>query len=204
MQHNSPHVDRDWNNRYETGNTPWDSGLPSAELRRQFILLRDHLPSRRALELGCGTGTNAIWLAQQGLDVTAVDCASEALRMARDKAEKQGTSIHWIEADVQHFGSELPSFAFLFDRGCYHCCRRVDLTGYLATMRNLTDPGSYFLCLCGNSNSPQEGGPPKVSEREIRDEFGELFEILSLTEFHFEDAGGTQGPLGWSILMKRK
>lgn len=198
----TPNIDRDWQGRYLSGDTPWDSGLPSRELQR--VLTQRRMAPGRALELGCGTGTNAVWLAQQGFQVTAVDCAPLALAQAREKAAAAGVTIEWHEADVQNFGAGLGPFEFVFDRGCYHCCRRVDLAGYLATLRNVTRAASVYLCLCGNANEQTDEGPPRVTEEEIRTELGPLFEIVQLREFRFQDPGGVDGPLGWSCLMVRR
>jgi len=195
-------IDRDWQNKYLTGDTPWDSGSPSRELRR--VLAERPLPPGRALELGCGTGTNAVFLAEQGFQVTAVDCAPLALERARSKAAAAGVTIEWHEADVQNFGAGLVRFDFVFDRGCYHCCRRVDLAGYLATLRNVTHRGSVYLSLSGNANEQTEHGPPRVTEDEIQAELGGLFEIQQLRAFRFMDPGGVDGPLGWSCLMVRR
>ena len=57
-----------WDERYEKGETPWDTGQPSSELQR--ILAEEAIAPCRALELGCGTGTNAVWLAQQGFETS--------------------------------------------------------------------------------------------------------------------------------------
>ena len=195
-------TDRDWDGKYQAGNTPWDSGLVSKELVR--VLESESISGGRALELGCGTGTNAVYLVRCGFEVTAVDCVAAALEQGRRKAEEAGVDVTWIEADVQNFGCELPPQHFVFDRGCYHCCRRVDLSGYLATLRNVTKSGSFYLTLSGNANEAGEGGPPRVTEEEIRAEFEDLFDVQFVREFHFEDAGGVQGPLGWSALMIRK
>lgn len=195
-------TDRDWEQRYRDGETPWDSGLVSRELQR--VVRESAIKPCRALELGCGTGTNALFLARRGFDVTAVDCAALALDQARARAAAAGVAVNWIEADVQHFGAELEPFPFVFDRGCYHCCRRVDLPGWLATLRNVTRPGSIYLSLTGNANEQTEHGPPRLTEAEIRADLGDLFDFEFIREFHFEDAGGVQGPLGWSCLMLRR
>ncbi|MBX3438626.1 MAG: class I SAM-dependent methyltransferase [Planctomycetaceae bacterium] len=194
-------IDRDWNHRYESGDLPWDSGIPSRELFR--VLDEQSIPAGRALELGCGTGTNAIALAARGFQVTAVDCSPRALELARAKAAEAGVNVHWVQADVQRFGDALEPFEFVFDRGCYHCCRRVDLAGYRQTLDHITRPGSRLLILAGNANEQSAEGPPRVSEQEIRNEFGDPFRILGLREFRFQDRGGADGPLGWSILLDR-
>jgi SAM-dependent methyltransferase len=194
--------DRNWDERYLRGDTPWDSGRPSAELVR--TLTEWNLPRGRALELGCGTGTNAIYLAQCGFEVAAVDCAAPALAQARAKAAAAGVTVEWIQADVLRFAQQLPPCDFLFDRGCYHCCREVDLAGYLETHRRITRPGSWCLVLAGNPNDGQAGGPPRVPGADLVAEFEPLYRLLVLREFHFEDAGGARGPLGWSCLMQRR
>lgn len=195
-------VDRNWDDRYIQGDTPWDSGLPSAELTR--VLSEFDIPRRRAIDLGCGSGTNAVFLAQQGFEVTGVDCSDTALAAASRKAQAAGVSVNWIAADVQRFGAGLPTFDFIFDRGCYHCCRRVDLAGYLETHRNISQPGTWCLVLAGNPNDGVEGGPPKVSAAELLAEFDPLYRLQRLLEFYFEDPGGARGPLGWSCLMRRR
>ena len=195
-------VDRDWDARYLSGQMPWDSALVSRELKT--VLDASNITPCRAIELGCGTGTNAVFLAQCGFQVTAVDCSAPALVQAREKAQQAGVQVDWIEADVQHFGSHLEPFDFVFDRGCYHCCRRVDLAGYHATLKNVTRPGSRFLCLTGNANEQTEHGPPRVTEDEIRRELGALFDVEFIREFRFQDAGEIEGPLGWSCLLVRK
>lgn len=194
-------TDRDWNSKYETGDTPWDSGLPSRELFR--ILEEQAVTSGRALELGCGTGTNAIALTERGFEVTAVDCSPLALNAARQKAASVGINVEWIEADVQNFGEGMKPFDLVFDRGCYHCCRRVDLSGYLKTLRNVTQVGSRVLILAGNANEQSEYGPPRVTEAELRNELSGLFDIQQIREFRFQDPGGVEGPLGWSTLLFR-
>jgi SAM-dependent methyltransferase len=195
-------IDRDWQHKYQTGDTPWDSGRPSREL--QCVLAERQITTGRALELGCGTGTNAVFLARRGFHVCAVDCAPLAMERARSKAVAASVSIDWHEADVQHFGAGLEPFDFVFDRGCYHCCRRVDLAGYLSTLRNVTRAGSVYLSLSGNANEQTEQGPPRVTEQEIRTELGALFQIEQLRPFRFVDPGGVDGPLGWSCLMVRR
>lgn len=197
-----PDMTTHWDNRYATANTPWDSGLTSKELRR--VLDELQLSSGRALELGCGSGTNAVYLAQRGFDVTAVDFAPLAIERAQKLAAAHGVTVTWQCHDVCNFTAPNAPYDFLFDRGCYHCARRVDLAGYLQTLEHATAVGSRYLVLTGNANEKREPGPPTLHEHEIRGELGGLFDVEWIRPFHFEDAGEVQGPLGWSCLLRRK
>ena len=71
----------------------------------------------RAVVLGCGTGTNAIYLAKRGFEVTAIDIAPTALNLAQDRAEKADVKVRWLLADVLAPPVDLERFDFIFDRG---------------------------------------------------------------------------------------
>lgn len=192
-----------WNQRYNAGNTPWDSGLPSAELRR--VLAECEIKPCRVLELGCGTGTNAILLAQLGFDVTAVDCSPLAIEQAEAKAVQAGVDVSWICGDVCSLDTPAEPFPMVFDRGCFHCIRRdVTVDAILATLERVTAIGSRYIVLTGNCNEEREHGPPGLFEANIRCDLGGLLTIDQIRPFYFEDAGGEQGPLGWSCVATRK
>ncbi|QDU79613.1 putative S-adenosyl-L-methionine-dependent methyltransferase TehB [Polystyrenella longa] len=191
-----------WNERYQNNDTPWDSRLVSKELIR---VLKDHsIEPGRALELGCGTGTNAIYLAEQGFAVTAVDISERAIDTAAMKANEANVDIRFVLSDITDLQMVVSPFDFVFDRGCYHCVRKEKLSGFLNTLKKCTRPGSLWLTLSGNSHESDDEHIPKVSEEELKAELGDLFEFVQLREFHFEDEGERQGPLGWSALLKRK
>ena len=191
-----------WDERYAKGDTPWETGQPSSELQRVV----GEIPIRpcRALELGCGTGANAVWLAQQGFDVTALDLSTRAVERALRRADEAGVPVRFLVADVLNPPPELVGpFDFFFDRGCYHVVRRDNLAAYRETLRRLTGPGALGLVLAGNAREPHEPGPPVVSEEQIRSELGSLFDIVHLREFRFDqvEAVGVRF-LGWSCLLR--
>jgi SAM-dependent methyltransferase len=193
-----------WNERYEKGDTPWETSQPSSELKR--VLTEVPIGPCRTLELGCGTGANAVWLAQQGFEVTAVDFSTLAIERARQRADEAGVSVHFLAADVLHPPPELAGpFDFFFDRGCYHVVRREEPEAYAATLRRLTRSGTWGLVLAGNAREPHEPGPPVVTEEQIRGEFGSVFDIVQLREFRFDqvEADGTRY-LGWSCVLRRR
>jgi SAM-dependent methyltransferase len=187
--------------RYAKGETPWDSGTPCEELLR--LLDTGKLPGKTVLEIGCGTGTNAIELARRGFLVTAADYVEQPVRDARDKARQAKVKVDFRVADVLKDDLGGP-YDILFDRGVYHCLRDVDLTKFQEVLKRVTRTGSWWLSLAGNAKEEMDPGPPVVSEEEIRAELGPLFDIVELREFRFTTNKSDFRPLGWSILMRRK
>ncbi|MBI1825940.1 MAG: class I SAM-dependent methyltransferase [Planctomycetes bacterium] len=197
-----------WNERYSTKQTPWDSGKHSIELER--VLNERLVKPCRMLEIGCGTGTNAIFLAKRGFTVTAVDVSPLAVEQAKTKGKQAGANIDFRVADVMS-GTDLgPPFDFVFDRGVYHHVRTFDLWGFLSALSRLTKSGGQYLTLAGNANdrhTPPEGGPPVVRTVEICSELTSLFDLAQLREFTFDGVvvdGKAITPLGWSALFRRR
>src|SRR2546422_7299112 len=111
---------REFEKSYQTGDTPWDSGVPSAELAR--VLDAGLLPGKTVLEIGCGRGTNAIAFARRGYRVTAVDYVEVAIRQAREKARKAGIEIDFPVGDATRMDLRGPDHV-VFDPGVYHGLR---------------------------------------------------------------------------------
>ena len=192
-----------WEHRYQTGDTPWDTRRPSAELAA--VLESGLIQPCRALELGCGTGTNAIYLAQRGFSVTAIDLATAAIERAKRRAREQAVCVDFLVDDLCDLQSPLEPCDFVFDRGCYHCARRENLPGFLTTLKRVTKPGAKYLLLAGNAHEQTAApGPPRVYEHEIRAELDALFSVDWIRQFRFEDPGGVEGPLGWSCMLTRR
>jgi SAM-dependent methyltransferase len=191
-----------WEDRYRTGDTPWDTGCPSTELRR--VLADEKVRPCPAVEFGCGTGTNAVWLAQQGFDVTAVDLSPQAIDRARQRAADAGVRVRFLVADVLQSLQVDGPFGFFFDRGCYHVVRRINVRPYLENVERVTAPGGLGLILVGNAREPLNPGPPVVTEEELRAEWGHGFEIVWLREFRFDEAPVMSvRPLAWSCLLRK-
>jgi methyl halide transferase len=197
----------DWNQRYAEQNTPWDIGKPSGELQR--ILLERDISPCRALELGCGSGADAVFLAQLEFDVTAIDISPLAIERARAKATQAGVTVAFFAADLLEQPDVGPPFEFVFDRGVYHALRRNALQGYLDTLARVTAPGGIYLTVAGNANEtrPGESGPPRVSAEEICRELTPLMDLVQLREIRFDETvidGKRESPLAWSALFRKQ
>ncbi len=137
--------EHDWQTHYESGIPPWETGQPSRELAR--VIAEQQIQPGRAIELGCGSGINAVWLARQGFDVTALDFTPLAIDKARQRAAAAGVQVHFVLADVLNLSKDFAPFPFFFDRGCYHCVRTENARAYLQTLCKITSPGSLGLIL---------------------------------------------------------
>jgi len=197
----------DWDLRYREQNTPWDVHVPSRELMR--VVQEWSIEPSPMLELGCGTGTNALWLVQHGFQVTAIDVAPLAIARARQRFEQAHVAVETLVADLFELPSLPAPYSFVFDRGVYHAVRRQDASRAVQILANLTTAGGYYLTLAGNANDPQplEEGPPQVTASQLCEEFAPVFDLVQLREFHFEVTdieGRPARPLAWSALWRRK
>lgn len=194
----------DWDVHYQSGNPPWETGQPSRELAR--VIAEQKIQPCRMVELGCGSGINAVWLAQQGFELTALDFNTLAIEKARQRAQEAGVKIQFELADVLKLPKDFGKFPFFFDRGCYHSVRGLDVKAFVRTLEQLTEPGSLGLLLTGNARDPHEVGmgPPVVSEEEFHAELEGPFEIVQLREFHFDRYENDPPILAWSCLVRRR
>jgi SAM-dependent methyltransferase len=194
-----------WDDRYALGDTPWDTGRPSSELER--VIVDEKIGPCAALDLGCGTGTNAVWLAGLGFDVTAIDLSANAIDRGRMKKATAGARVRFLVGDVLDPPEDLVGpFDFFLDRGCYHIVRKLGLVAYQRTIERITRSGSVGLVLAGNANEmKKDHGPPTVTEEELRAEWEPAFEIVWLRPFRVDPvAGSADRPLGWSCLVRRR
>jgi len=195
------YVAPDWNDIYRMGTPPWDSGQAEPELVN--LVDSGTIKPCPVLELGCGTGTDSVYLAKKRFEVTAVESSPIALERARARAEREDALLRLVLGDVFDFAKDSGPFDFIYDRGFYHFIRRTDLDRFMDMLWRITQPGSMYLVLAGNSGEQTEDGPPRVSEDELRNELGRLFDFEHLKPFRFNSPAREEGYLGWSCLMRR-
>lgn len=105
------------------------------------------LPPGRALDLGCGTGTDTLYLATHGWDVTAVDMVPQALATARRNATAAGVSPRFLQGDVTrlHDLSVGDGYTLVLDFGCFHTLPDDQRSRYVTEVSNAAAPGATFL-----------------------------------------------------------
>jgi SAM-dependent methyltransferase len=168
---------------YLLGFKPWDSGVPAPELVAA-VEGEQRLPVGKALDLGCGTGTNCIYLAQHGWDATGVDFVPRAIRSAGQKASSAGVSPRFIVGDVTRLSTlGLGSgFDLLFDLGCFHSIPDSGRDAYAKGATEVARPGATML-LFGfvRGASPPRFGPRGLAQGEVAERFASGWEVVSET-----------------------
>ncbi len=123
------------------GRPPWDTGISPPEL---LAFIAAHPPGR-ALDLGCGTGTNVITLAQHGWHVTGVDFAVKAIMEARRKAREAGVQADLRLGDVTRLSALAGPFDLILDIGCFHGLPADGRSAYARHIKRLLAPDGTFL-----------------------------------------------------------
>lgn len=145
-----------WEKPYESGSylDHWDYRFPSQEL--VTFVASGLLPENaRCLDVGCGAGREAVFLAQCGFCVTAIDLSSRAIEIATERGVQEGVRINWLQCSA--FDTQLPDehFDFINDRGCFHLIHKDERDAYVTEMARLLKPGGRMLIRgCRESSNP--------------------------------------------------
>jgi SAM-dependent methyltransferase len=136
------------------GSPPWDSGITPPEV---FEFIKTH-PAGRALDIGCGTGTNVITLAKTGWQVTGFDFAPRAIQIAKRKIKKVSIQASLFTDDATRMKNITGQFDLALDIGCFHGLEnKMD---YLTQLDRILAPGGFWLMygFCAQADSPSAPG----------------------------------------------
>ena len=131
---------------YLVGFKPWDSGVPPPQLVA-VVEGSDALLPEKALDLGCGTGTNSIYMARHGWDVTGIDFVPRAVTVAKRKAAEAQASPRLMVGDVTRL-TELgigTDYSLLLDLGCFHSIPDAGRDAYVRGVTALARAGATLL-----------------------------------------------------------
>jgi 2-polyprenyl-3-methyl-5-hydroxy-6-metoxy-1,4-benzoquinol methylase len=127
--------------RYLRGRTPWDTNITPPEVNA-FL---EKAPSGHALDIGCGTGTNAVAMAKRGWRVTGIDFAASAIHRARRKASDEKLAIDFRWGDVADLGALEGPFDYALDIGCLHSLDVVKRVPYADGLKQVLRPGGIYM-----------------------------------------------------------
>jgi SAM-dependent methyltransferase len=159
---------------------PWDTKAPKETVVgwQEAGLVRGDV-----LDIGCGLGDNAIYLAKQGHTVTGLDISPTALTTAERRAWRAGVDVTFAVADATKLEGYTDAFDTVIDSGMFHCLDDDGKRDYLTALHRATRPRARLLLSCFSDAQPQdlEWPRPVVSEQTLRDSTGSTgWEITSL------------------------
>ena len=189
-----------WNESYASGQLPWDTGQPEP-LLVEFVTSRAVTPCP-TLEIGAGTGTNAIWMAERGFDVFGLDVSPLAVQRAQNKMQGRALRCRFAAGDFLAAPPLDGPFELVFDRGCFHVFDEpAERQRFAAQVAAALVPGGLWLSLIGSTEgAPREIGPPRRSALEVTLAIEPALEIVELRSAEFR---GTDAK-AWFCLSRRR
>lgn len=179
----SPSARAGWDRAYVEGGAPWDIGRPQPA----FVALAEAGQIRSVvLDSGCGTGEQALMLAERGLEAVGVDIAPAAISRAKEKAQRRSLTAEFIVGDVLQLDRLGRRFATIVDAGTFHTFNDRDRPRYVSSLAATLEPGGVLHLLCFSDRVPGQLGPRRVSQAELREAFGTGWQVERIEDAEFE------------------
>ena len=180
-----------WEDAYKTV-PPWDVGRPQpafVELVRIGELSRG-----KVLDVGCGTGENALYLAGKGFSATGVDLTSRAIAAAKAKAAERKLKVDFREGNALSLDFKDGVFDYVIDSGLFHTFPDDDRPVYAREIARVLAPNGKYFMLCFSDKEPINwGGPRRVTKKEIESTFSSFFKISYIRDVLFATRFHTNG-----------
>lgn len=142
----------------------WHREFPSAELVATTMAL-GLKPPCNVIDLGCGAGSESLFMARCGFNTTGIDLSPTAIEQAKQRAATEGLAARFIQGDVLDLPFEDSSVDFANDRACFHHIRMEDRPCYVSEIARVLRPGARILLrVCDVVSSSQTGTTPESLE----------------------------------------
>jgi SAM-dependent methyltransferase len=183
------------------GTPTWDIGRPQSAVVR---LAEAGAIEGSVLDVGCGTGENALLLAERGHDVVGVDLAAAAVAKARAKAEERGIPATFVELDALRVDRLGRTFDTALDVGMCHSLQDEERPVYAASLAAAVRPGGRAFLLCWSERNDEFGfGPRRVTQAELRATFTDAWRVDAIDEERFDSRMEELEIHAWLLSMRR-
>jgi SAM-dependent methyltransferase len=177
------------------GRPPWDTGRPQTE----FVQLEQAGEIvGSVLDVGCGTGENALYLAAQGHDVWGVDFTLTSIEKARDKAAQRRQTVTFLVLNVLELHTLGRTFDTVIDSGLFHVLSDEERPRFVDNLATAIRPGGTYFMLCWSELEPAGGyGPRRITQAEIKGSFQKGWHINYIKPAAFDSWLRSTGPRAW-------
>lgn len=206
-----------WDQFYEDRNKgiPFFKDRPDENLV-EYVSKR-HITPGKVLELGCGGGRNAVYLAQQGYAVDAIDISQAAVDWGRERACTHQVEVHFARSNIFDLSLEPGSYDLIYDSGCFHHIYPHRRATFLELVNRTLKPGGYFglVCFAAGSMGAEITDWEVYRQRSLRgglgfseDKLKSFFSSLELIEFRrMRQMGQQDAQFGeaflWTALFRK-
>lgn len=185
---------------YDGEPPPWDIGHPQRDLVAAF----DELGvAGSALDLGCGTGENALELARRGLDAWGLDSTPAAIAAAEKKRDARGLRATFIVGDALDLAPLGRTFDTVLDCGLFHVITDEERRVYVAQLAHVLRPGGRHLML-GFATHTREQGPRGYTPDDLRAFFSPGYREVFIRATSFKALNATEGRPAWISCFVRE
>ncbi len=191
-----------WDVMYLFKKTPWDTGITPPEI--VSMIESGKVSIGRALDLGCGTGTNAITLAQHGFTVTAIDVSRRAIALAKRKTRSAQLTdrVRLERGDVTLMRRWVlgQSIDFAYDIGCFHNLKADARQRYVSALTGVLKPGAIYMLYAFEPQTDRAG----VALDEIAALFDPAYRLDGMRRGSDRSGGRNGRGSAWYTLIKRE
>jgi cyclopropane fatty-acyl-phospholipid synthase-like methyltransferase len=185
---------------YRNGAPPWDIGRAQDAIVR---LAEEGLIAGDVIDVGCGTGENALYVASTGLSVLGVDAAPTAIAQAEEKARLRGSNATFLVADALALDGLGRTFDTAIDCGLFHTFSDADRIRFERSLHGTLRPEARYVLLGFSEHQPGEQGPRRVTQAEIRATFMTGWTVDSIVAERFAAKVPGDGAHAWLALLTR-
>ncbi len=185
--------------RYRLESLGWELGKPRPVLV-EFVE-KGLIKKGKTLDLCCGAGTNTVYLAEKGFEVTGIDISEKAIQYAKAKATQANAHVNFVIENFVDlaFGNE--EFDFAFDMGCFHHVELADRQKFIEGVHHVLKKGGDYLLTCFSyKNGP---GWNHFTEKQLFNLFSGHFKINLIRHFSSIEGDGVKRYF-YTLWMKKK